>query len=246
LTLASPSVAPDGGDDFVRVTHRRLARRRAAVILAGLVVTALSFVVDVATGPAMLPLRSVALSVVGLSGDATVDAIVWAIRLPVALMALAVGAALGLSGALMQTILNNPLASSYTLGISAGAGFGAALVIVAGPPLWLSEGQAIPLAAMAFAGVSCAIVHLVGRLRGATPEMRLEVGVGVAPVWWTPSDLRRRVFACLEAAPLTLPSSGPGSSSWRAPAARPRISPRNSNRAATRSAPGWRPLAAPA
>ena len=70
-------------------------------------------------------------------------------------------------------------------------------------------------------------------------------GVGVAPVWWTPSDLRRRVSVCLEAAPLTPLSSGPGSSSWRAPAARQRILPRNSNRVATRSDPGWRPLAAP-
>jgi iron complex transport system permease protein len=179
LSVAASSIARDHDDDLVRAAHRRLARRRAAVLVIGLVVTALSFVVDVATGPAMLPLRSVALSVVGLSGDATVDAIVWAIRLPVALMALAVGAALGLSGALMQTILNNPLASSYTLGISAGAGFGAALVIVAGPPLWLTEGQAIPLAAMAFAGVACAIVHLVGRLRGATPEMLVLAGIAL-------------------------------------------------------------------
>jgi iron complex transport system permease protein len=48
-----------------------------------------------------------------------------------ALMAAVVGAALAIAGAEMQTILNNPLASPFTLGISA-AGFGAALAIVLG------------------------------------------------------------------------------------------------------------------
>ncbi|MFV0480985.1 MAG: FecCD family ABC transporter permease [Campylobacteraceae bacterium] len=56
---------------------------------------------------------------------------VWELRLPYALMAIAVGLALGLAGAEMQTILNNPLASPFTLGLSNAAAFGAALAIVA-------------------------------------------------------------------------------------------------------------------
>lgn len=58
--------------------------------------------------------------------------IVWDIRLPYALMALLVGMALGLAGAEMQTILNNSLASPFTLGVSSAAAFGAALAIVLG------------------------------------------------------------------------------------------------------------------
>ena len=46
-------------------------------------------------------------------------------------MAIVVGATLGIAGTEMQTILDNPLASPYTLGISAGAGFGAALAMAA-------------------------------------------------------------------------------------------------------------------
>ena len=46
--------------------------------------------------------------------------IIWSIRLPTAIMALLVGASLGIAGAGMQTILDNPLSSPYTLGISAG------------------------------------------------------------------------------------------------------------------------------
>ncbi|MGS9202843.1 iron chelate uptake ABC transporter family permease subunit, partial [Salmonella enterica subsp. enterica serovar Infantis] len=58
--------------------------------------------------------------------------IVWDIRLPDALMALLVGMELGLAGAEMQTILNNPLATPFTLGVSSAAAFGDALSIVLG------------------------------------------------------------------------------------------------------------------
>ena len=51
------------------------------------------------------------------------------IRLPEIMIAIAAGACLGLAGALMQIILNNPLASPFTLGISAASAFGAALAI---------------------------------------------------------------------------------------------------------------------
>jgi iron complex transport system permease protein len=80
--------------------------------------------------------------------------IVWNIRLPAALMAVLVGMALGLAGAEMQTILNNPLASPYTLGVSSAAAFGASLAIVLGiglpgvPAEWLVAGNAFLFAAL--------------------------------------------------------------------------------------------------
>ncbi|MBL8839373.1 MAG: iron ABC transporter permease [Alphaproteobacteria bacterium] len=165
--------------DIVWAEYRRLAVRRTAVLLidgAAIVATA---TLDVATGPAFLPIATVARSLARLAEDRTVDAIVWSIRLPVALMALVVGAALGLSGAIMQTILNNPLASSYTLGVSAGAGFGAALVIVFGAAMPMSDAYAVPVSAFAFAGVACAGVYLIGSTRGATPEMLVLAGIAL-------------------------------------------------------------------
>ena len=158
---------------------RRLAARRALVLACGAGVLAFCFLLDVATGPAMLPVGRVAASIAGTARDPMVDAIVWTIRLPVALMALLVGAALGLTGAVMQTILNNPLASSYTLGVSAGAGFGAALVIVLGATLPVPESHAVPLAAFAFAALACAGVWLLGGIRGATPETLVLAGIAL-------------------------------------------------------------------
>lgn len=89
------------------------------------------------------------------SADATTRVIVWEIRLPFALMAVAIGMALGLAGAEMQTILNNPLASPFTLGISSAAAFGASLAIVLNlslpgvPPSWMIATNAFAFAIFA-------------------------------------------------------------------------------------------------
>jgi iron complex transport system permease protein len=159
--------------------YARLAARRGAILASFGIVAAAGTIVDVATGPSMLPLDTVAKSVFRLTQDRTVDAIVWSIRLPIALTALVVGAALGLSGAIMQTILNNPLASSYTLGISAGAGFGAALVIVLGVSLPVPEAWSVPVSAFLFAGLACAGVWGIGAARGATPELLVLAGIAL-------------------------------------------------------------------
>ena len=60
----------------------------------------------------------------------SIISIVWDIRMPRAFSAFAVGAMLSMSGAVMQSLLQNPLASSYTLGVSSGASLGAAIIIV--------------------------------------------------------------------------------------------------------------------
>ena len=151
--------------------------RRMGFSALGCGLLLVSFAADVATGPAMLPIPAVLRSLAGLGSDAMLDAIVRTLRLPIALMAAVVGAALGLSGAVMQTVLNNALASSYTLGISTAAGFGAALAILVGAALPVPEAWAIPAAAFAFAGLACALVAGVGRLRGATPELLVLAGI---------------------------------------------------------------------
>lgn len=163
----------------VAETYRRLSIRRVAVIATGLLGLIASLVLDVATGPAFLPVVAVAKSVLGLAQERTVDAIVWSIRLPIAFVALVVGAALGLSGAIMQTILNNPLASSYTLGVSAGAGFGAALVIVLGVAMPVPEAYGIPLMAFLFAAIACAGVYCIGQARESSPEMLVLAGIAL-------------------------------------------------------------------
>jgi len=158
---------------------RRLAARRAGAIGAGFAALLATVTLDIATGPALLGPGAVARALLGLSDDAMVVTIVWSLRLPVALMAVLVGAALGLTGAVMQTVLNNALASSYTVGISSGAGFGAALVIVCGAMLPLPEAFAVPLSAFLFAALACGCVWGLGGRRGATAETLVLAGIAL-------------------------------------------------------------------
>ncbi len=71
--------------------------------------------------------------------------ILWDLRMPRAIMAFLTGAALAASGAAMQSILRNPLASGYTLGVSSGASLAAAAVIISGFTLPLLRGYTLVL-----------------------------------------------------------------------------------------------------
>ncbi|NLN84424.1 MAG: iron ABC transporter permease [Firmicutes bacterium] len=74
--------------------------------------------------------------------------IVWDLRLARAALAFLVGAALAISGVVMQSVLRNPLASSYTLGVSSGASLGAALIIITGYTLPILGAFTLPLAGL--------------------------------------------------------------------------------------------------
>ena len=75
--------------------------------------------------------------------------IVLSLRLPRVLLAFVSGAALSVSGAVMQSLLRNPLASSYTIGVSSGASLGGAAVIMLGVSLSFAEPLTLPLAGFA-------------------------------------------------------------------------------------------------
>ena len=68
------------------------------------------------------------------SGDESLRYFVLHLRLPKVCAALTVGASLALAGTMLQNVLNNPLASSFTLGLSQGAAFGASFSMIILPP----------------------------------------------------------------------------------------------------------------
>ena len=80
----------------------------------------------------------------------TTIAIVWTTRFPRALLAFIAGGALAVSGAVMQSVLRNPLASSYTIGVSSGASLGASIVILFGVSLPLLGVFTLPLTGFIF------------------------------------------------------------------------------------------------
>ncbi len=90
------------------------------------------------------------------AGNAMAANLVWQVRMPRVLSAAAVGAGLGMAGAVFQGVFRNPLASPYTLGVSNGAGFGAALGIVAGLSVVVTQ-----LSAIGFGLVTVALTFLI-------------------------------------------------------------------------------------
>lgn len=160
--------------------YRRRNRRRAAIVtgLAGLALIAL--LTDLVTGPAGLPLGETWRALVGANVAKATEVIVWGVRLPVAVMALLVGGALGLAGAEMQTVLENPLAEPFTLGVSSAAALGAATAIVLGislpflPPVWTVSGNAF-----VFALGVLALLQVLGRWRGEGPQTLILLGIAL-------------------------------------------------------------------
>jgi len=98
---------------------------------------------------------------------ASAASIVWNLRFPRALLAYIAGGALSVSGAIMQSTLRNPLASSYTLGVSSGSSLGACFVILYGVTLPFSPMFSLPFTGFAFGlGTILLAVSFASRLDG--------------------------------------------------------------------------------
>ena len=181
-----PTDAADPADTVGRAeaaarSYRALTRRRRLVLLGLVVLTAVVLVADVAVGGAGMDLGSLLRALFTPWAAPVVDArIVWDIRMPMTVTGLLVGAALAVAGAQMQTILDNPLAEPYTLGISAAAGFGAALSVVVGVTA-LPLGSVLGMAGSAwvFAMLACAVIVAFGLVRGANPETVILLGIAL-------------------------------------------------------------------
>lgn len=153
--------------------------RSAAVIAALAVFLACAVATSVLLGEEpVAPLEALRALFDG-ADDPLAAIIVMELRLPRTIAAALVGAALGLSGALMQTVARNPLADPGILGVNAGAAFGATLVIVAfrGAPAW-----ALPFAGFAGSAAAAALVYAAAWKDGIAPLRMVLVGIGIGAV----------------------------------------------------------------
>jgi iron complex transport system permease protein len=203
-----PAVGADRSD---RSDHAR--RRRLAIALAAL--AAALTLLGLLTGSQGLSWPGWTAAGEGPGGldDAALREQLWLIvgqiRAPRTLGALAVGALLGLAGAVAQGLFRNPLADPYLLGTAAGAGLGVVLVLAAGAAAghtlslasaaWLAR---LGLVGAAFAGALVGVALTLALARGALQTLRLllaGVVVGVALgaasdliTTWVPDALRGR------------------------------------------------------
>ncbi|AKH20580.1 FecCD family ABC transporter permease [Sedimenticola thiotaurini] len=166
---------------LVGIRYRKRSRNRLLLLVLVSVALLLSLTLDVASGPGNYPIDQVLSVLFSAESQGTqLKVVIWDLRLPVALMAVAVGVMLGASGAEMQTILNNPLAEPFTLGISSAAAFGAALAIVFGVELLpFGHSALISVNAFLFALLTAYLLYLFTRLRGASSETMVLIGIAL-------------------------------------------------------------------
>lgn len=154
-------------------------RHRSALPLL-LALLAVAFAAALALGEMRLAPGQVLAALAG-RGDEVVRTVVRDFRLPRALVGMAVGAALGSSGVVMQSFFRNPLASPGLLGVSSGGALAAVAVLALGPALGLAAAAfwLVPLASLAGAFAATGAVMLLAR-RGAGVEHLLLSGVALS------------------------------------------------------------------
>lgn len=160
------------------ITRRKIAAPVIFVLL--LVAAAVSFVISLTFGSVAydaIDVWDVVAAHIGIiPGEdvfgSTIDSVVWSLRAPRGLLALIVGAGLALAGVVMQTLVRNPLADPYLLGVSSGASVGATAVITIG--VFTSFGlYAISVGALFGALAATAIVYLITLAQGGLTPLRL-------------------------------------------------------------------------
>jgi len=118
--------------------------------------------------------------------------VLWNVRIPRIVSAIFVGASLAIAGAVMQCVLKNPLASPFTLGISQGAAFGAAIAIVyfgagqmhrIGESLTIFNPYVVPIFAFLGSLISAFVILVLAKLRDLTPEAIILAGVAMSALF---------------------------------------------------------------
>lgn len=157
------------------------ARNRNRVLLFIVLVFALvsGTIASLVIGQYTIPIgelpRILAVGPLGVS--AMDESVIWQIRLPRLVLGLLVGAALGVGGALMQAVFANPLAEPSVIGVTAGAGVGAALAIVLGIS-WFGA-TTVPVFAFLSGLLTTWMVYQLARFAGRIRVINL-VLVGIA------------------------------------------------------------------
>lgn len=155
--------------------HRTGVSLRTAGLLLGLALLAVAVTVSLAVGTKQIPLDQVWSGLFAPSGTEN-DAIVRDLRLPRTLSGIAVGAALGLAGGVLQTLTRNPLADPGLLGVNAGA---SAAVVTAISVLGVTPFGGYLWFALAGAALAATAVNALGGGRLATPVRLALAGTAV-------------------------------------------------------------------
>ncbi len=180
-------------DGAVPEDYLRYVRKKYFWIVGGLLLLFFMLVYSISVGAVTIPPQEVLHTMMGQSVSDKWDSIIWNIRLPQALAAIVAGAGLAIAGAVMQSILRNPLGSPFTLGISNAGAFGAAFsVIVLGTgkmqstvadAVIINNPYMTTIVAFLFCLLATGIILLISKLRGSSPEVMVLAGVALSSLF---------------------------------------------------------------
>ncbi|AEG83224.1 ABC transporter permease [Corynebacterium ulcerans] len=155
----------------VRDVFEHRARRRTIlfIVLAGLAFVA--FVTSLALGQYYVPLQDLPFILLNRGDESLTTSVVWEIRLPRIVLGFLVGACLGVAGTLMQAVFANPLAEPSIIGVTSGAGVGAAAVIVFN--VGFLGTFTVPVAAFMSAVLVTVIIYQLARHQGKVAVVNL-------------------------------------------------------------------------
>ncbi len=180
VSLANPPAPPERRSDSVQVVARarsRVARRVRSVSLALAAAVLVAFCLSLSIGDFPISVFRVLPAALGY-GDPGEAFVVQELRLPRALLAVLVGAAFGMSGAVFQSLARNPLASPDILGITAGGSLAAVFsVTVIGV-----TGLMLSVAATVGALLTAVVIYGLAYRRGLSSYRLVLVGIGVGAV----------------------------------------------------------------
>nr|WP_255679055.1 iron ABC transporter permease [Methanosarcina sp. DH1] len=161
--------------------------------MGGLLFLFIMLIYSISVGEVTIPPNEVLQTITGHSVSTKWDLIIWNIRLPQALAAIVAGAGLSVAGVAMQSILRNPIASPFTLGISNAGAFGAAVsVVVLGTgkmqstvanAVTINNPYLTTTVALFFCLLATGVILLISSIRGASPEVMVLAGVALSSLF---------------------------------------------------------------
>lgn len=158
--------------------YRKINRKRRLTSLFTLIAIVVALLLDLFIGSSGMSLGDILVALWQGPGVKSIESsIIWNIRLPMTLICLTVGASLGLAGTQMQTILANPLASPYTLGVSSAAGFGAAIAFISGFPFQNMPWVNAPFMAFMMTLAGTMAIYFLGKVKGMRAQSMVLFGI---------------------------------------------------------------------
>lgn len=195
--------------------HKNKVKSIWILILLGVILAA-AVLLSLWAGSYDTPVTELLRGIANKANDPKINVVVRNVRLPRICTAVIAGAGLGVVGCILQAILDNPLASASTLGVSQGASFGAAFAIIGlhagaqnGGSLWIS------LAAFAGSMGVAAVILGLSRFSQITPESIVLAGVAISSMFTGATTLLQYFADEVELSTLTFWTFGDlGSAGW--------------------------------